>query len=91
MQALGHRHILGIVVGIVLLSVLAVFICPYLTGPLIHLRAKRVANHVLAQFAVLAVAAIAFQSVTPPHSATAVVEPFLSAAPILPLICVRIC
>ena len=91
MQVAGHRGLAGVVAGIALLSVLAMFIYPFVSGPPIHLRTKRIAVTLMEQFALLAAAAMNIQMAISTTPAIVDFEQFAPAVPILELICVRKC
>jgi hypothetical protein len=91
MQVARHRWIAGIVVGIVLLCVLVVFISPYVTAPRTHLRASRAPSHQMGRFALRSATAIGIQAITIESPTMIELQQFVSTAPILPLICIRLC
>ena len=91
MQVAWRRSIVGVVIGIVLLSVVAVLISPYVSSPPTHLLGKRIASHQMGQFAVLSATAGTVQTIAAAPSAVLQAKLLASTASILQMTCVRIC
>jgi len=91
MQVAGNPRLIGVVAGMVLLSILAVFVAPGVSVLPAHSRVKRTASHYIGSVGLSAAVGVALQSVRSSSPPGFTLEHPAPAAPVLSLICVRIC
>ena len=90
MLSAGGSRIMG-VVAVALVCVLIVLISPSSSGPPTHLRAKRAASLLMSGLATYCGTTVSVRPITIAYPAIVESGRFISAPPVLPLICVYIC